>query len=277
MKRLLTIIAIVAQLPLTLSCGGKKGLRAATTPAEQDYLKAVRLQDDRQYELAIDAFRDVKSKYPYSQFAALAELGIADTYFRHHLFVEAIDAYREFNKLHPKHDKIPSSYYQIATCYRLETPGAIDRDLSNAQSAISAYQYYIKRFPNDPQSKEAVKYRDQLGRKINQHDLYVAKFYIKRKKFKASQRRLTAIMKRSPIGSLREETLFLLGKSYAYLGDRDLANDSFSELKNDFPKSGYNATIDDVLSRGQRWADGQAQKTAKRTPADGEPSETKDR
>ncbi|MCS6815986.1 MAG: outer membrane protein assembly factor BamD [Blastocatellia bacterium] len=67
------------------------------------------------------------------------------------------------------------------------------------------------------------------------HDLEVARFYIKRKKWKAAEGRLQAIVRDHPAFSRIAEVYFLLGEVYRQTGRRDLAIELYSRVIEEFP------------------------------------------
>ncbi|MBU1695875.1 MAG: outer membrane protein assembly factor BamD, partial [Proteobacteria bacterium] len=58
------------------------------------------------YKASIKAYMDLKDWYPFSKYAILAELKIADAHYHLKEYDEAILAYEAFEKLHPKNDAI---------------------------------------------------------------------------------------------------------------------------------------------------------------------------
>src|SRR6478672_10002551 len=85
------------------SCAHGLG-RAKPQNAEALYAQGVEDMEVGLYPEALKELGEVKTKYPYSRFAALADLRIADTHFRRGKYLESIDAYRNFLKFHPSHD-----------------------------------------------------------------------------------------------------------------------------------------------------------------------------
>ncbi len=68
------------------------------------------------------------------------------------------------------------------------------------------------------------------------HNLDVARFYIKRKKWKAAEGRLQAIVRDHPAFSRIAEVYFLLGEVYRQTGRRDLAIELYSRVVEEFPE-----------------------------------------
>src|SRR3954466_6201761 len=73
--------------------------------AKQNYEKGLAELKDENYPEAQKYFQFVRSKFPFSKYAVLAELAIADTSFDRGNYTEAIDSYKQFMRLHPTHEK----------------------------------------------------------------------------------------------------------------------------------------------------------------------------
>src|SRR3954467_4746630 len=116
-----TRLVSVAMLPLLASLALAMALSAgpgcatsdeATKPitysltAKQNYEKGLAELKDENYPEAQKYFQFVRSKFPFSKFAGLGELAIADTQFARGGYTEAVDSYKQFVRLHPTHDKV---------------------------------------------------------------------------------------------------------------------------------------------------------------------------
>ncbi|MFX6218501.1 outer membrane protein assembly factor BamD, partial [Acinetobacter baumannii] len=75
------------------------------SPAEKQYSEGERLLKKDRYVEAVERFRVLKSRYPYSKYAALATLRIGDVHFQEESYIEAAAAYKVFRELYPKHDQ----------------------------------------------------------------------------------------------------------------------------------------------------------------------------
>jgi len=100
--------------------------------------------------------------------------------------------------------------------------------LSLLLTTLAAPQGNVSRGPLlDPRSPEL--------ERAARHDLEVARFYIKRKKWKAAEGRLQAIVRDHPAFSRIAEVYFLLGEVYRHTGRRDLAIELYSRVIEEFP------------------------------------------
>ena len=60
----------------------------------------------KKYERATEAFQKMKDRFPYSQYAVLAELKLADSYYLNKDYELAATGYKEFEKMHPTNEVI---------------------------------------------------------------------------------------------------------------------------------------------------------------------------
>jgi len=153
-------------------------------------------EDDIQsnhYQIAIEKLRTIKNKFPYSKHATDSQIRIADVYFLQESFAEAALTYEVFRDLHPKHEKTAYAMFRIGKSYFNDMPGTVARDLTSAQRGLDAYRDFMKRFPTDPQAKEAeadiVTIRDTLAAK----ELYIGNFYYRSADWDAAKARYMKI------------------------------------------------------------------------------------
>jgi outer membrane protein assembly factor BamD len=191
-RQSLTIICILALL-LTTACGKVKEEKTADQLAE-DGMAAF---NKKHYEKSIDAFEKLRDWYPFSKHAALADLKIADANFILENYDEAVIAYEEFERLHPRNEAIPLVVYNIGLCYfnRLET---IDRDQAPAEHALDAFYRLRRQFPDSEYSQKAADHIVKCRESLAAHDLYVGKFYFKSKHYKSALNRFEKVMNHYP-------------------------------------------------------------------------------
>lgn len=137
------------------------------------------------YSDAIKAYTDLKDWYPFSKYAALAELKIADSHFHLEEYEESIFAYEEFEKMHPRNEAIPYVVYQGAMCW-FNQIGKIGRDHTPAKNSLVQFNRLIKQYPDSEYASKAAPNIKKCIDNISKHELYVANFYMKTKKYKAA-------------------------------------------------------------------------------------------
>ena len=155
--------------------------------------KGMEYFDDEDYHDALKAFTTLKERYPYSRYAILAELKVADAHFHRKEYAEAIAAYADFLQLHPKNDAIPYVLYQIGECYYKQLLSE-DRDQTPTRQAISAFQRLLKEHPFSTYRNPAKERIQDCRKLLAQHELYVAKFYFKSKHYEAALGRFEGVL-----------------------------------------------------------------------------------
>ncbi len=144
------------------------------------------------YDDALNDFQKVKERYPFSKYATMAELRVADAHYYEEEYPEAVAAYEDFSRLHPQHPEIPRVLYQIGMCHYKQRL-SIDRDQTETRAALEAFERVSKTYPKSEYAKKAqiliMKCRDLLAK----HELYVAKFYYRTHQYKAAMFRLETV------------------------------------------------------------------------------------
>ena len=147
-------------------------------------------------------FQFTKSKFPYSRFAALAELRVADANFEQDKFVEAIDGYKNFIKDHPTHPKVDYASLQIAKAHFKDLPSSFflfppvyEKDQQELVDTLASIKDFLLSYPASEYRPEGQKMLAEVRRRLAEHEMYVARFYAKRGYKKAAAWRYEAVVK----------------------------------------------------------------------------------
>lgn len=176
---------------LVVGCAGHDAV--VEKPADELVDDGMKQFDKGNYTKAIEAFEQLKDWYPFSKFAILAELKIADSHFYLEQYPDAVFAYEEFEKLHPRNEAIPYVIFQIGWSYYLQVD-TVDRDQSSAQKAISAFDRLISQYPQDAYAKLAQGYMDNCLKSLAGHELYVGIYYYRMEHYKAALKRFKGLI-----------------------------------------------------------------------------------
>ncbi len=178
-------------------------------PTDRSYQGTARFR----YEQGLEAFRDgnfleaiqqftiVKNRFAYSQYAALAELRIADSFYEQAKYVESIDAYRTFVQRRPNHPEVPYAMFRVGESYFKQRPSDFflfppphEKDLGTTKDALRAYQAYINRFPEDARVDEARQQVLECRQTLADYELFVARFYLGRERPLSARGRLEVVV-----------------------------------------------------------------------------------
>jgi outer membrane protein assembly factor BamD len=168
------------------------------------------------YSRAIEKFEKLKDWFPFSRYAILAELKIGDANYELEHYEEAIFAYEEFEKLHPRNEAIPYVIYQIGRCY-YDQIDTIDRDQNPARKALETFQRLMKQFPKDQYARAAEEHINKCYKSLSGHEYIVGMFYYKSKHYEAACNRFIAVISNYPDVGYHQKALQYLAKCEASL------------------------------------------------------------
>jgi len=148
---------------------------------------------ERNYSKSIVYFEKLRDWYPFSKFAKLAELKIADAYYHLKDYDNAIFAYEKFEELHPNNEAIPYVIQQIGNSY-FNQLNTIDRDQTPALKAIETYERLIKNYPDDPLATEVVEKIRICQKNLAENQFYIGHFYYRTKRYTSALARLQSVI-----------------------------------------------------------------------------------
>lgn len=171
------------------------------------------------YRDAIEDFQRLKDFYPFSKYAILAELKLGDAHYQLKQYEDAVFAYEEFEKLHPRNEAIPYVIYQIGRCHydRIST---IDRDQTAAANALKTFQRLQEQFPDDRYAASADPLIVECQKSLAGHEFYVGEFYFKSKHYPGARQRFANVLSLYPDTGYHQQALEYLAKCDAIIEQR---------------------------------------------------------
>jgi outer membrane protein assembly factor BamD len=224
MKRLFAPTIIIALL-LAQGCAWFRD-DLNEKPAQELVQDGVEEFDKGDYKDAIKNFQALKDLYPFSKYAIVAELKIADSHYRLQEYPEAILAYQDFEQLHPRNEAIPYIIYQIGRCH-YEQIDTIDRDQDSAQKALETFQRLIQQYPQESYAEQARTHIAKCYQSLSGHELYVAHYYYKSQNYKAALKRFMAVVNDYPDSGYHLEALSFIAQCEALLAVQEKRPDSY--------------------------------------------------
>ncbi len=184
-------------------------------PAGELVREGIEAYDRGSYKAALEAFEQLKNWYPFSQYAILAELKIADAHYHLQQYPEAIVAYEEFERLHPRNEAVPYVVYQIGRCY-FEQIDTIDRDQTSARKALDTFQRLIRQYPDDTYAHKASTHIVKCFQSLAGHEFYVGRFYFRQKNYQAALQRFLTVINQYPDVGYHYDALSYIARCEAY-------------------------------------------------------------
>ncbi len=181
------------------------------------------------YTMAEEIFQKIRDRYPFSSYAALAELRLADCKFHMGNYSEALLLYEEFEKLHPTNEAVIYVIFQEGSCYYRLMKGP-DREQTSTHKLIETYDRLLSRHPNSPYSYEARKRIAEARERLAQHELLVAQWYTRTGQVPQAKNRLEIAMNIYPDTSAGLKAAHLLKEDeifrQASTNETDIAKES---------------------------------------------------
>ncbi|MBI9077809.1 MAG: outer membrane protein assembly factor BamD [Desulfatibacillum sp.] len=188
--------------------------------AEELASDGIRLYEKGDYTQAIDSFVKLKDWYPFSKYAILAELKLADAYFQRKNYEDAIYAYEYFEGLHPRNEAIPYVIFQIGMCY-FKQMALPDRDQTATESAVENFMRLAREYPESPEAAMALEHVKICQDTLARHDLFVGAYYFKAKEFHAARVRFADILSTYPDVGVHRRALEYLALCDAFIAKEE--------------------------------------------------------
>jgi outer membrane protein assembly factor BamD len=170
-------------------------------------------------------FRRVRREFPYSRYAALADLRVGDCQIQTSAYAEAIQTFQSFVRYRASHPLVSYARFRIAETHFKQIPSdwflappSHERDLGEARDALRHLRRFVLDHPTDENVPAAL---DMARRALNvlaRHELYVAKFYEFRDDYHGVAMRLERLLYAYEGASVEAEAMWLLVKAYRELG-----------------------------------------------------------
>ena len=267
MRRLASLLAVLTLSSLTLSCAGSGGLLGGGSDDDEDgspprgrgesavvvsygrtakdnWARGERAYADEDYLAAQKYYRYIRTKFPYSAFAVRSELRIADCMFEREHYLEAVDSFQNFIRLHPTHHGVSyamlmtgKAYYEQIPTDWFFMPPSYEKDQSAVRDAEQALRAFVERFAEDERVEEGKKLLTEVRTRLVEHERYVADFYDGADKPRAQVGRLEVIRTKFADVALDDDLLLEIAEVYAQLGERDQVQGAVDELAAKFPQS----------------------------------------
>jgi outer membrane protein assembly factor BamD len=252
----LTVLPLIVVAAVAVSCKKNKtdSILDYSRSAELLYTEALDDFDDQDCTEAEPKFQEVRRKFPYSSYAVLAELHIADCQFIQGNHAEAAVLFEQFSKAHPTHEDAHYAAYKRGLCFYEMIPSDIfilppphERDQSATRDARTALQSFLKTYKESPWRERAGEILREVVDALVEHEIYVAEFYLSRDDRQAAAVRLENVRVNFQESSLVPDAMFLQAITYLELSKNKEARRVFGEIITYYPKHHQSLRARDYL------------------------------
>jgi outer membrane protein assembly factor BamD len=251
MKRSLLALLLAAAAALLLAgCGLISTEKDETVgwSAQRLYGEAKDSMASKNWEKAIKYLEKLEARYPYGRFAQQAQIDIAYAYWKDGNRAQALAACDRFIKLYPNHANVDYAYYlkglvnfneNMGLLSLIDSPDMTERDPKGTREAFESFKELVTRFPESKYAEDARARMRYLVNALAQHEVHVARYYMKRGAYVAAANRAQFAVKNYPQAPALEEAVFIMVKAYDALGMTDLRDASDRVMRKNFPESKY--------------------------------------
>lgn len=216
----------------------------ASTPKEGEltgtigslYNDGMEALEQGKYTDATHFFTELERQYPYSGWAARAQIMEAYTQFKARNHEQSITAIERFVKLNPGHPELPYMFYLkgLNHYYRLTD---VNRDQEQTRLARDAFNEVVSRFPTSKYAQDAKLKLTLTEDHLAGREMVVGRYYQKQQQYLAAINRFRTVVQEYQQTSQTQEALYRLTESYLAIGVADEAERAASILGYNYPDS----------------------------------------
>jgi outer membrane protein assembly factor BamD len=216
-----------------------------------EYMKMAQEHIDKEKFLeAKEDLLEARNHYRTGEVDARLLRSLGDVHFELEEFDQAADLYREFLRLHPRHEMVPPVAFKLGEVY-LKQISSPNRTLEPARNARDIFSRVIEGYPSSGEAALAAQKLTVIRDLLAEGELVVARFYFKKKNYLGVVGRCETVLGTYSSSSGEEEALHLLGESHRILGNAEKAAESFRLLLERFPDGEYASEARQNLSDGK--------------------------
>lgn len=217
---------------------GTTGTKENDRTSRDWYEEGMRLMERKRYQGAVEALQEAAVLYRDAALDAEIQLALAEAHFRNRDYDEAISAYGEFLRLHPRHRSSGKVQYQIGMSYFKQMRGA-DRSQEATQLALESFEKLIRSYPRSELVPEAREKIVLCRRRLADHEIYVGRYYLRTKAYEAALPRFDKVYHEFSDLGFGDDALYFLGLCYQKLDQEDEARKMWDLLIREYPHSRY--------------------------------------
>ena len=237
---------------LIVSCSSNEELPDERLVEKELYDQAQSRLKSASYSTAIISLESLESRFPFGRYAEQAQAELIYAYYMNSQFEASESAAQRFINLHPRHSHTGYAYYMKGLAAFTDDAGLFSRyfqsdlfkrEIIMAQRSFDELSDFISRYPNSkyvPHAKQRMIYLRNL---LAEHEIYVAKFYMKRGAYLAAVGRAKYVIEHLPKTPQTPYAISILVEAYEILGYPELKDANLKILNLNFPDFDINQNL----------------------------------
>jgi outer membrane protein assembly factor BamD len=251
------LLGLLLLATATAGCAGKKGAAEVEgfvgpyTP-EEAYRRGLQLIQDHDLNKATRILSNIDyyGAENRQQLEPLVRMATADATFYQGTALALIDArslYRDFVTLYGDHPLAPYAQFQAGMCILAQVTHP-SKDQSHTFEAIADLELVERRWPSSVYARAARSMIDVAQTNLAKHEVFVGRFYLKRKKYLAAAERFRTVLNDYPAYTDLETVYFYLGRSLVSSNNPAEGRVYLDKLVADFPEGRYTEEAKTLLT-----------------------------
>lgn len=210
----------LGMLALVLAaCSGTGRVRYDT--AKDAVEKGKELFEAGKYEKAILYFQGAFDFGRTHEWAADAQLYLAQAYRANHEYLLAANEYNRFLQIYRSDPRVPQAEYELALTYYDRSP-PFELDQTDTEKAVEQFQLFLKRYPSNPLVSEAEARIRELREKLAHKEYYAGQLYERRELYRAAAQYYESTFDRYPDTDWADDALVGAMRAYIAYADQSI-------------------------------------------------------
>jgi outer membrane protein assembly factor BamD len=242
MKKTKFLLFIILSL-FIFSCSKKEQINQSTIKEKnlqsqvlETFIEGKEALDSGDVLFAAKKFTEVQVMFPQSPWAPHSNLMAAYSYYTQDYYFDATQELEIFLRKYPKHSNVDYAYYLMAICYYEQIVDE-KKDLNSAIKAKKYFEIVIELFPNSEYALDSKFKRDYVNDILASKEMYLGRYYIKRKKWIAAINRFKTVLEKYESTIYIEEALHRLVEVHYLIGLQEEAKKYASILGYNYKSS----------------------------------------
>ncbi|MEG1553644.1 MAG: outer membrane protein assembly factor BamD [Rikenellaceae bacterium] len=235
---------------------------------EKQYKLGLKYYDEKKDQRAMALLDNVNPIYAATERADTIRFYLSNLTFRDGEYEQSAQLFDMFRKTYGRSSFTRDAEFMYGMSFYMLSPNS-ERDQLYSAKAISAFNEFIYRYPNDKNTAKAQLMIDELMSRINEKEFKVGETYYNIGYYNSAITTFKNILKRNPDVPRREDIRYLMLKSYYNYARQSVPSkqkerffdviDAYYSLVSEYPATQYQKTATRMYKNAQSFTDGTAE------------------